>query len=864
MSNRRTAPQWVELLLQRTHEARDKELGDLALVDPDLAAEVRQLLPSEDHTDATRRPTSVETPSVVHRDMNIQWNKGDRVGPYVILELLGDGGFGSVYKAEQRTPVQRTVALKVIKAGVDTKEVIARFSSERQALARMDHPHIAKVLDAGSTDAGRPYFVMEHVPGLPITEFADEQKLTIDERLELFKQVCDAINHAHQKAIIHRDIKAGNVLAYRHDGKPTVKVIDFGIAKAMTSDRLTDLTFNTAGGMVIGTYTTMSPEQAAGSPDIDTRTDVYSLGMLLYELLTGVAPFDPRELARSADDEVRRIIREVDPPSPSTRLTRIDPTETESLAKTRRIRLEELGRTLRHELEWIPLMALRKEPARRYASPLQLAEDIDNYLNGRPLIAGPESRAYRTKKLIAKHRVALATAAVIAVLLAGGIVGTTTQMVRADEQAELALAEAERANDAEADALRQRDEAEQQRLVAEQQRQEAERQAAIAEETNDFLVGMFDEANPANARGDEITVIEVVERAVDDLGDRFENRPLVKAVLQTSLGEVLFRVGRYPQATTLFEETLDTHRRQLGNDHRQTLDTMNNLGVVYFARGDFEKAAPLIQEALDGRRRVLGNEHPDTLASVGNLAALLFSNEDFRAAEPLLRESLDGHQRELGDDHPDTLTSIRNLATVLGELGDVDAAVTLSQQAVDGYRRVLGGDHPETLMSITNLATQFINSGDLEAAERLYREAHDGSRRVLGGDHPDTLSAANGLAVVLQVRGDKDAAETLYRDTLERQRRVLGDIHPDTLLSLQNTAFLLADRGEYDAAEPLYREAIEGYRRVFGNEHPATRKAARRHADCLAAMGRTEEAEAVRVEFRLKPPASQPASDASE
>jgi WD40 repeat protein/serine/threonine protein kinase len=355
---------------------------------------------------------------------------GTSIGPYRILEKLGDGGFGSVYKAEQRQPLRRVVALKLIKAGFDTKEVIARFNSERQALARMDHPNIAKVLDAGSTNIGRPYFVMDYVAGLPITMFADQNRLSIKDRLLLFVQVCDAITHAHQKAIIHRDIKSSNVLAYLHDGKSVAKVIDFGIAKALTSDRLTDLTFNTGRGMAIGTYESMSPEQACGSPDIDTRTDVYSLGVLLYELLAGAPPFDRRELADATHTELCRIIQEVDPPKPSARLSSLGDAASR-MAQLRGSVAPSLVRQLSRELEWIPLKAMRKERERRYASPQELADDIHNYLENRSLIAGPESRLYRLKKSLRRNAQLVTAVATVIVVLLMGVIGTSIQSIRA-------------------------------------------------------------------------------------------------------------------------------------------------------------------------------------------------------------------------------------------------------------------------------------------------------------------------------------------------------------------------------------------------------------------------------------------------
>jgi serine/threonine protein kinase/WD40 repeat protein len=350
---------------------------------------------------------------------------------YRVLELVGRGGMGAVFKAEQRSPVRRLVALKLVKPGYDSKEVIARFESERQALARMDHGCVAKVLDAGADDMDRPYFVMEYVPGKSITEFADENKLPIRKRLELFIDVCSAIAHAHSKGIIHRDIKGGNVLAYHCDGKPVVKVIDFGIAKALTGERLTDMTMNTRHGQLLGTYESMSPEQAEGTPDIDTRTDIYSLGALLYELLTGAAPFDREMFSKAADQEIRRIIREVEPPRPSTRVTSLGGDEGTKVATSRQEPLAELAAELRTELEWIPLMAMRKSRDRRYATPLELADDIRRYLEHRPLRAGPESTWYVASKALRRHRVLVGAGVAVFLSLAVGLIVSTVLMGRA-------------------------------------------------------------------------------------------------------------------------------------------------------------------------------------------------------------------------------------------------------------------------------------------------------------------------------------------------------------------------------------------------------------------------------------------------
>ena len=441
------------------------------------------------------------------------------IGPYRILGILGEGGMGIVYRGEQRTPINGAVAVKLIKAGFDTKEVIARFESERQALARMDHPHVAKVLEAGADPRGRPYFVMEYVPGRPITEFADEYKLTIRQRLGLFIQVCEAIAHAHSKGLIHRDIKASNVVAYMADGEPSVKVIDFGVAKALTGDRLTDRTQFTEYGQVVGTYDSMSPEQAAGSADIDTRSDVYSLGSLLYELLTGAKPFDDTTLARAADEEKRRIIREVAPPRPSTRVSGLGK-EGAAVAAARQEKIESLARDLKSELEWIPLKALRKERDRRYASPLALADDVRNYLEGRPLVAAPESRVYRLRKWAARNRAALATAAAFLSLLLAGF-AAYVYVIRAEQAKTLqALDRAEAAGKEEA---RQREIA----VVAQQATERASQQLQATNHELDAAKKIAEAKTREAVNALKITsrqlALSYIDRGVNELenGDRW-------------------------------------------------------------------------------------------------------------------------------------------------------------------------------------------------------------------------------------------------------------------------------------------------------------------------------------------------------
>ncbi|MGH7180060.1 MAG: serine/threonine protein kinase, partial [Tepidisphaeraceae bacterium] len=562
--------------------------------------------------DTTTGPT--DTPVPDQSAIELQ-----QIGPYRLLELLGSGGFGEVYKAERRQPMRHTVAIKVIKLGFDTREIIARFNSERQALARMDHPNVAKVLDAGTTDAGRPYFVMEYVPGEPITQFCDVNKLSIKDRLELFTQACQAINHAHTKAIIHRDIKAGNVLAYLHDNKPTVKVIDFGIAKALTGDKLTEQTFNTERGQIIGTYETMSPEQADGSPDIDTRTDVYSLGVVLYELLSGTKPFDSATLRQAAEQEIKRIIREVEPPRPSTRLSGMGE-EATKIATARREDLSALSKRLHNELEWIPLKAIRKERDRRYASPLQLAEDIQNYLEGKPLLAGPESRVYRAKKFLRRNARGVVASAATVLLLFAWIVLYFHGM-RSEQQKTLAA------------------------LAAEQRATQGERAVS------GFLGKVISSVGPGGSRGRAVTVVEILDRAVHELDANeiptithlnatevsgaspaqvrraqaelaLRSLPLVEAQIRRWLGLAYQDLGRTQQAEQQLRRAHALFASSLARDDPDVLWALNDLAIAVEDLGRCSEAEPMVREVFERRRRVLGDSDLQTLGAANNLGNL--------------------------------------------------------------------------------------------------------------------------------------------------------------------------------------------------------------------------------------------------
>jgi serine/threonine protein kinase/tetratricopeptide (TPR) repeat protein len=697
------------------------------------------------------------------------------IGPYRILEKLGEGGMGVVYLAEQETPIRRRVALKLIKLGLDTRQVIARFESERQALALMQHPNVAAVYDAGATDDGRPYFVMEYVAGVPITDYCDQHRLDIPGRLRLFSQACDAIQHAHQKGVIHRDVKPTNVLVASVDEAPIVKVIDFGVAKATTA-RLAEQTFFTEHGAIIGTPAYMSPEQADPfNPDIDTRTDVYALGVLLYELATGALPFDTRALLNAGYDEIRRQIRETDPPRPSTRISTLGDVSVEA-ARNRRTDPKTLQTELRGDLDWVVMHALDKEPSRRYGSPSEMAADLHRYLSHQPVEARPPHAVYRLRKMVRRHRVAVVGTSLVVLSLVVGGATATWQAIRATR--------AER---------------------------EAQQEAATAQEVAAFLQGLFEAADPTIARGNDITARQLLDRGRERIEKELATQPEVRARLMTLLGNIYRILGLYKEGTPLLRDALATRERLHASPHRDVAEAAFLLARLTVDGGDYAGAEPLYERArLTLEALPAGARDPALLASViADQARIAFHYSKYDRADALYRESLTIRERTLGPSHPDVASSLRGIGGVFYRRGEFAQAVDAYRRALAIHRDRFGTDHPEVAQSLSFLASALGQAGRDQEAEPLIVEAVQIQEKVLGPMHPQLAGELNNLASLYGRTGRlREAAQVLER-TVGILERAFGATHQNVAIGLRNLGLTYSLGGEYARADAYLHRALE-------------------------------------------------------
>ena len=728
---------------------------------------------------------------------------GARIGRYRLISSIGQGGFGSVWMAEQVEPVRRRVALKVIKLGMDTKAVVARFEAERQALALMDHESIARVFDAGATDAGRPYFVMELVDGVPITRYCEQHGLSVNERLAIFVVVCRAVQHAHQKGVIHRDIKPGNVLVTRHDGRALPKVIDFGIAKA-TSARLTEATMFTEFRQVIGTPEYMAPEQAEASGiDVDTRADVYSLGVLLYELLTGETPFDLASMREKSWDEVLRTIREIEPAKPSTRVStrrRANTAQAPRDARDLPPRLSgELRRRLSGDLDWIVMKALEKDRSRRYETALALAEDVERHLQHLPVLAGPPSRTYQLAKLVRRHRVAFASATIVFAALVIGVVTATYGLFEARDQ----------------------------RARAESKERAASAELRTRTRVARFLSDMLRGAGPAVAQGRDATILREIlantRRSLDqELGGDGQDpsSDAVRATLLDVMGQVHREIGDVDEAVRLCGDSVALRRRLHPDGHVDLAVAETNYSLALHASGRFEEAESHAREALRVLASLPAAPTAERVLAHNNLGAVLLTRGRMSEAEAQFRESLRLAGETHARDSAEACIALDNLGELERQRGNLDAAADIASESLERIRAAFGEDHPRTLTAENNLAAVWTDAGRLEDAARRLEMVLERARRVHGDRSAIVALTLENLGLAHSRLRHDERALTCFEEAIAIDRTLpRGDGEALARALCRRGRTLIALKRKTDA-----RSSIEEGLAIYARLPPADRR----------------------------------------
>ena len=801
--NRQRWQQIYELFLaarKRSAQARSAFLDDACSATPDLRADVESLLvASEETPDDFLEAGDAGPAAALLGSLVGTVGQGDLIGPYRVVRELGRGGMGVVYLAERADgQFEQQVALKLIKRGMDSDAILSRFLHERQILARLQHPNVARLLDGGVTDGGQPFFAMEYVEGLPLTDYCDRGQLDIEARLRLFQAAARAVQYAHANLVVHRDLKPSNILVTKGG---ELKLLDFGIAKLLDDDGDVGPATLTRAGLRAMTPEYAAPEQILGEP-VTTATDVYALGVVLYELLSGHRPFPSKA---GAPETLARLVAGVAPERPSSRVGRAEQRrhtdgsrETitpEAVSLARATQPRRLRRRLSGDLDTVVLKALRQESSRRYASVEALLEDIEHHLAGLPVKARGDRFPYRAWTFVRRHAVGVAFATILVVLTIAAAVA-------------MALQQAETA-----------------------------RQASRAEEVKNFVLSLFAVSDPRKApSGDAITARELLERGVARIDEELREQPEIQAEMLAVIGDIYSELGRYDQARPLLERALAVRREVLGSDHIDVASTLDLLATLLLEQGDFAAAEPLSREALAIRRRQLGSDHLDTSISTNNLGILMRRMGNYAEAESLYRESLAVKRKRLGEEHPDTLSSLNNLAVLLHTKGDYNGAESLHRNVLTIRRRALG-EHPQVALSLNNLGWILRDKGDYAAAEPYYRESVAMWRKLLGDEHPNLALALMNLGRVLRDQGDHDAAEPLVRRALAMNRKLLGSEHQRVALALNNLGLVLRDQGSYAEAEAAHREALAISQRLVGVEHPTIASALHNLGLALQAQG---------------------------
>ena len=740
--------------------------------------------------------------------------KGLRVGPYRVLKQIGRGGMGAVYLAEHREEqFLHQVAIKLVRPGLEHEDLRRRFLSERQILARLQHPNIARLLDAGVTEAGQPYFAMEYIDGMPINQYCDAHRLDIERRLQLFSTVCKAVQYAHNQLVIHRDLKPNNILVKKEGA---VKLLDFGIAKLLEKEETAETPALTRTGMWVMTPEYASPEQVRGEA-VSTASDVYALGIILYELLTGRRPYQVTSLPPS---QMEQVICEAVPERPSTAVTRADeesgsddktrPVSSEEIGRARSTSVEKLRRRLSGDLDTIMLKALQKEPERRYASVEQFLEDIRRHQDGLPVRARPDAFTYRTLKFVRRHRIGAVASVLVFVSLVAGFVIAAGQA-----------------------------------RIASRERDNARLGEAKAEEVSSFLIDLFNVADPSQALGDTITAREILDRGADRIQQELGDQPDVQAALMDVMGQVYQGLGLYEESAPLLEEALAVRLATRDKTHPEVAQSLSHVARLHYDLGDYPAAESLYRETLSLRRALHKRPHEDLATSLHSLAGLLGELGKHDEAVALYREALAMYRSVHSDQHPDVAGALFGLATSLHTRGDFEGAEQLYREAVSIYRALSDEAlHPLAATSLEALGQLRGFRRDFEEAEPLLREALAMRRRLYDPDHPDVLKSMRSLAALLHNKGAYREAEPLFREALRKTRDAYSGDHVYVRTALQGLAGALRALGRYREAEPLFREVVAMSRRLFGSEHVAVMVGLLHGAECHYGMRRYADAEA--------------------
>jgi serine/threonine protein kinase/tetratricopeptide (TPR) repeat protein len=758
--------------------------------DEELRRNIKALLRSNERVGDFLEQPACSTLGAERSSVAVGEKPGDRVDRYKLLEQIGEGGWGVVFIAEQLAPVSRRVALKVVKPGTDTKSVIARFEGERQALALMDHPNIAHVFDAGATRSGRPYFVMELVEGVKITEYCDRHSLPLGARLELFVQICDAIQHAHQKGIVHRDIKPSNIIVTSGPaGKPMPKAIDFGIAKAITGQQLTDKTVFTGRDVLIGTPAYMSPEQATmASAEVDTRTDIYSLGVLLYELLTGVTPFDAQELLKAGLYEARRVICEEEPVRPSIRLSRMESADLAEICRRCHSEPSALIRQLRGDLDWIVIKALEKDRSRRYPTASGLAMDVNRYLACETVLARPPGKLYRFRKTVRRNKLLFSSIGIIAMLLVMSLIVVSAVLAKERKL-----------------------------------RREAETATIKSQEITKFLEDALQGVGPSAALGQNTAMLRgILDRTEEQIGKEMSNEPAVAAELQNVIGTVYRQIGNYSQAEEMHRAALNTRRALFGSNDSRVAQSLNDLGLALQAQAKLPEAERAASEAFAIRQRIFGEQNADTATSMNDLGAIYRDEGKLAEAETLARHALTIRQQMFGRTNLNVADSLRNLSMILANKGQLAESEATAREVLTIRSNLLGPEHPWIASALADLAWITGKEGKLGESETLQSQALAMRRKLLPVEDPDLAMSLQSVGDTMRKQGNYAEAYSMLSAALSMQRKLLGDDDPASLGTLYVLGLTLADEGKWPEAETVYRNELVLWRKRTGNESQQT------------------------------------------